>query len=153
MFCDGESPHLSITDFVNLRSFIYLREALNLKYLRIENQRTRLNGMANDVYRIGPIMIHRHWEYRGLYADPASPGFWIDTHSKHSGSDMVSLKLHLAHTLSRFSSHPPSGCSPELLQEAAAQNEAALSMPSGQRLCEALEAAEQTILRKPRDRS
>jgi len=39
------------------------------------------------------------------------------------------------------------------LQEAAAQNEAALSMPSGQRLCEALEAAEQTILRKPRDRS
>ena len=121
MFCDGESPHLSITDFVNLRSFLYLREALNLKYLKIENQRTRLNGMANDVYRIGPIMIRRHWEYRGLYAEPASPGFWIDTYSKHSGSDMVSLKLHLAHTLSRFSSHPPSGCSPELLQEAAAQ--------------------------------
>ena len=121
MFCDGDDPHLCITDIVNLASFVELKKAIDLRHLKIDTDRIFVNHVKRDVYRFGPIIIHRHWEDRGLYRGPASPGCWADTYSGRSGDDIVSLKLHLARVLSLPQSGPSKVCSPEFLQEVAAQ--------------------------------
>ena len=119
----------TMMDIVNLASFRKLREAIDPKILNIVRARVPLDGVMRDVYQIGTINILRDWEsiggyggdYRRAYSEPTSPGYWVDTYFNRRGEDVISLKLHLSQISSLPRSDLLSGCSSELLQEAAAQ--------------------------------
>lgn len=61
-----KSGHATIEGIVNFRSFLDLKTALNLKVLAIEKAVAPINGVTRDVYKVGPIVIRRCWEWAGF---------------------------------------------------------------------------------------
>ncbi len=122
MFCDSTASNLSLEDVVNLCAYMDLRKALDLHHLKIEKDGVwDKDPQKHDVYRLGPIIIHREWGDMDLYSGPPSPGRWRDTLFDCSGNDVISLKLHLETALNHYKSDLHAGRHPEFLRELAAQ--------------------------------